>query len=325
MPACGRCELDTTMRICSLIPGATEVIAALDMTDRLVGISHECDFPSSVQHIPAMIEPMIGKDGGSGREIDRQVKELVASGQRLYRLNEDALCRARPDLILTQDLCHVCSITPDQLTRVIESLQHRPHVLTLSPTTLNGMIHDIERIAEAAGVLAKGLALTRELRRRVDHVRAETARTSSRPRVVCLEWLDPLYVAGHWIPEMVELAGGHDVLGFRDAPSHETTWHAVEAARPDVILVMPCGYSVERTVTELRRVGQPGDTWRRACERRPALYAVDAASFFSRPGPRLIDGVELLAAILHPTSDHLIDPAKAIKLEVTTLTAGCAS
>lgn len=313
------------MRICSLIPGATEVVAALDLTDRLVGISHECDFPASVRHVPVMIEPLVGKDGGSGREIDRQVKELVVSGQRLYRLNEDAFFRACPDLILTQDLCHVCSVTPDQLTRVIESLQHRPEVLTLSPTTLDGMIHDIERIAEAAGVPAKGRALSQQLRRRVDHVRVETSRMSSRPRVVCLEWLDPLYVAGHWVPEMVELAGGHDVLGSHDAPSHETTWHTVEAARPDVILVMPCGYSVERTVNELMQDGQTRAAWRRACEQRADLYVVDAASFFSRPGPRLVDGVELLAAILHPIHDRLIDPAKAVKLEATTLTEGSVS
>jgi iron complex transport system substrate-binding protein len=313
------------MRICSLIPGATEVVAALDLADRLVGISHECDFPASVRDVPVMIEPMVGKDGGSGGEIDKQVKELVASGQRLYRLNEDAFCRASPDLILTQDLCHVCSVTPDQLTRAIESLPRPPDVLTLSPTTLDGMIHDIERIAEAAGVLARGLAFARELRHRVDQVREETSRMSGRPRVVCLEWLDPLYVAGHWVPEMVELAGGHDVLGSQNAPSHETMWQAVEAAQPDVILVMPCGYSVERTVNELRHAAQPRDAWRRACEQRPALYVVDAASFFSRPGPRLVDGVELLAAILHPTPHHPIDPAKAIKLDATTLSESCAS
>ncbi len=314
------------MRICSLIPGATEVIAALGLADRLVGISHECDFPASVRHVPVMIEAIVGKDGASGAEIDRQVKELVASAQRLYRLNEDAFCRACPDLILTQDLCHVCSVTPDQLTHAIESLQHRPNVLTLSPTTLDDVIHDIERIAQTAGIPAKGRTLAETLRRRVNRVRAETSRTSSRPRVVCLEWLDPLYVAGHWVPEMVELAGGCNVLGSRNAPSHETTWDAVEATRPDVILVMPCGYSVERTINELQRVGQTGEAWRRACRQHTAdLYVVDAASFFSRPGPRLVDGVELLATILRPTPDRPIDPAKAIKLETSTLTADCAS
>ncbi|MGC4095864.1 MAG: BtuF-related (seleno)protein [Nitrospira sp.] len=305
------------MRICSLIPGATEVVAALDLADQLVGVSHECDFPASVRQIPVMIEPLVGTDGSTGGDIDRQVKELVASGQRLYRLNEDAFFRANPNLILTQDLCHVCSITPDQLTRAIETLHHRPEVLTLSPTTLDDMIQDVERIAEAAGVLPKGRVLAQDLRRRVDRVRVETNRP--RPRVVCLEWLDPLYVAGHWVPEMVELAGGIDVLGSQDVPSHETTWRSVEAARPDIILVMPCGYSVERTINELRRVGQPGDAWRRACKQRPDLYVVDAASFFSRPGPRLVDGVELLAAILHPSLECPLDPAKAIKLDATTL------
>lgn len=301
------------------------MVAALDLADQLVGVSHECDFPASVRHIPVMIEPLVGKDGISGGEIDRQVKDLVGSGQRLYRLNEEAFRRASPNLILTQDLCHVCSITPDQLTRAIGLLPHPPEVLTLSPTTLDDVIQDIERIAEAAGALAKGQALARELHRRLQHVRAETSRTPSRPRVVCLEWLDPLYVAGHWVPEMVELAGGHNVLGSRDTPSHETTWQAVEAARPDVICVMPCGYSVDRTIDELRHAGPAGAAWRRACERLADLYVVDASSFFSRPGPRLVDGVELLADILHSTPGHSIDPAKAIKLEATTLTAGCAS
>ena len=316
---------DIDMRICSLLPGATEVVAALDLADQLVGISHECDFPASVRRVPVMIEPLVAKNGGSGGDIDRQVKELVASGQRLYRLNEDAFYRARPDLILTQNLCHVCSITPDQLTHAIESLQHRPEVLTLNPTALDDMIHDIERIADAAGVRAKGQTLSQELRRRVDHVRTEANKTPERPRVVCLEWLDPLYVAGHWVPEMVELAGGRNVLGSQNTPSYETTWQAVEAALPDIILMMPCGYSVERTVNELRHVGQNGDTWRRAYAQSPDFYVVDAASFFSRPGPRLVDGVELLMAILHPAPDHPLDPAKAIKLEATTLTDGGAS
>lgn len=313
------------MRICSLIPGATEVVAALGLADRLVGISHECDFPPSIRNIPIMIEPLVGKDGGSGSDIDRQVKKLVASGQPLYRLNVEAFCRANPDLILTQDLCHVCSVTPDQLTHAIQSLQRRPDVLTLSPTRLDDIIHDIERIAEATGVHAKGRAFAQGLRRRMERVRAATGGTPDRPRVVCLEWLDPLYVAGHWVPEMVELAGGRAVLGSQDAPSQETTWAAVEAARPDVILVMPCGYSVDRTINELTQAGSADDAWRRACGQWPGIYVVDAASFFSRPGPRLVDGVELLTAILHPTPDHPIDPAKAIKLDPTTLSAGCLS
>ncbi len=303
------------MRICSLIPGATEVVAALGLADQLVGISHECDFPSSVRHVTVMIEPMVGSGQALSAEIDRQVKELVKTGKRLYRLDEQAFHRAQPDLILTQDLCHVCAVTPDQLTRAIQCLPHKADVVTLGPTTIEGMILDIERIAEAVGQLSKGQALADSLRRRLALVRERTATSTPRPRVVCLEWLAPLYVAGHWVPEMVELAGGSDVLGSKGVPSRETTWTEVEAAQPDIVLLMPCGYSIDRTIQELVRIAQGQNEWRRLLDRRPRSYVVDSASYFSRPGPRLVDGVELLAAILHPGPDHPVDPARAINLE----------
>ncbi len=307
------------MRICSLIPGATEVLAALGLADQLVGISHECDFPPSVRHLPVMIEPVVGKHGGTGEEIDRQVKELVATGNRLYRLNEEAFSLAQPDLIVTQDLCHVCAVTPDQLTQAIHSLPHRPSMLSLSPTTLLDVLTDIERIAAAAGVPMNGKLLADTLRHRLDLVRARTRKLTTRPRVVCLEWLAPLYIAGHWVPEMVEAAGGHDVLGSSQVPSRETTWNEVEAAQPDIILVMPCGYSIERTLQELGQAGQVQSEWRRAIERWPHVYLVDAASYFSRPGPRLIDGVELLASIVQSDAHRPLDQTKAIRLGTGTL------
>ncbi len=269
-----------------------------------------------------MIDPLVEAHRTTSQSIDQRVKELVAAGRPLYRLNEGAFHLAQPDLILTQDLCHVCAVTPDQLTHAIQSLQHRPQVLALGPTTLEEMIHDIERIAEAADCPAKGLALANSLRQRLTRVQGQTTVTRSRPRVVCLEWLDPLYVAGHWVPEMVDLAGGCNVLGSKDVPSYQTTWRAVEDAHADVLIVMPCGYSVDRTVSELRQAGQPRDAWRRACDLWPNLYVVDAASYFSRPGPRLVDGVELLAALLHPDPHLPIDGAKAIKLETDTLAGG---
>lgn len=302
------------MRICSLIPGATEVIAALGLADQLVGISHECDFPPSVRHIPVMIEPLVGRHGDSGEDIDRQVKELVAAGSRLYQLDEAAFGLAQPDLIVTQDLCHVCAVTPDQLTRAIQSLPHRPSLLSLSPTTLCDVVTDVERIADATGTLTQGQLLAKTLRHRVERVRTRTQQQTTRPRVVCLEWLAPLYIAGHWVPEMVEIAGGRDVLGSPEAPSRETTWDEVEAAQPDIILVMPCGYSIERTLQELRQAGPVQEAWEQAVERWPHCYIVDAASYFSRPGPRLIDGVELLASILHPEPNHPLDRTKAVRL-----------
>lgn len=313
------------MRICSLVPGATEVIASLGLADHLVGISHECDFPPSIRQIPVMIEPLVEAHRTTSLAIDQRVKELVVSGSPLYHLDERALHQARPDMILTQDLCHVCAVTPDQLARAIQSLQPPPDVLTLSPTTLGEMIHDVERIAGAVDRLAKGQALATELRQRLDSINQRNARKHSRPRVVCLEWLDPLYIGGHWVPEMIDLAGGCDVLGSTDAPSRETTWREVETAQPDAIILMPCGFSIDRTINELLRIGQAHDRWRRACEQWPNLYVVDAASYFSRPGPRLVDGVELLDSILHPSPDHGIDPVKAINLKASILVGGGAS
>jgi iron complex transport system substrate-binding protein len=199
------------------------------------------------------------------------------------------------------------------------SLQHQPELLTLSPMTLQNVLHDIERIANAVGAVSKGEALAANLRDRLERVRLRTEKIATRPRVVCLEWLDPLYVAGHWVPEMVDLAGGHNVLGSKDRPSYQTTWDDVAAAKPNVVIVMPCGYSVDQTLHELRQVGPAQASWQRAQTSRSDMYLVDAGSYFSRPGPRLIDGVELLAAILHPDRDHPLDRAQAIKFDPSVL------
>lgn len=310
------------MRICSLIPGATEIVAALGLADHLVGISHECDFPASIAHVPVMIEPLVGREPALSADIDQQVKAVAAAGQRLYRLHEGAFHDARPDLILAQDLCHVCAVTPDQLNRAIESLTHRPVIVSLHPTSLKDMLVDIERIARAVGKVEEGRALADALGRRLDIVRSRAETRHPRPRVVCLEWLAPLYLAGHWVPEMVELAGGQDVLGSKGAPSRETTWEEVEEARPDVVLVMPCGYAINRTLEELSRPGGVNEDWTRAVNRWPQMYVVNAAAHFSRPGPRLIDGVEVVAAILDPDRHHPLDPGTAKRLDAAALGTG---
>jgi iron complex transport system substrate-binding protein len=291
------------MRICSLLPSATEVIAALGLSEELVGISHECDYPPSVGSVPIMVEPMIPPHGLTSAEIDRRVAQLVASGQRLYRLNHDRLCHARPDLILSQDLCHVCAVTPDQLHEAIRAMPHQPTVLTLNPGTVHEVIDDVVRIGDAAGRSAEGHRLASQLRERLDAVRTRVRSLSHRPRVVCIEWLSPLYVAGHWVPEMVQLAGGQDVLAQLGTPSRVVTWDDIVAASPDLLIVMPCGFSVERTRTELSQLMQQPGQWRIPSTLTEHTFLVDASSYFSRPGPRLIDGIELLASILHP-SDH---------------------
>ena len=302
------------MRICSLLPSATEVIALLGLNDALVGISHECDYPPSIKNVPVMVEPMIPPHGLSSDDIDRQVHQLVASGQRLYRLNDHLLRQAQPDLILSQDLCHVCAVTPDQLHHALSSMPRQPTVLTLNPSTVHDVIDDVVRIGDAAGRSAEGHRLATQLRDRLDTIRTRVQDIAHRPRVVCIEWLSPLYVAGHWVPEMVQLAGGQDVLAQPGSPSRVVTWDEVLAAAPDILLVMPCGFSVERTQTELSQLLQQPDQWRLSRNLAQHTFLVDASSFFSRPGPRLIDGIELLTAILHPSGDDYIHESKACRL-----------
>ena len=200
------------MKICSLLPSATEIIALLGLSDELVGISHECDDPPSIKNVPIMVEPMIPPHGLSSADIDRQVRQRVASGQRLYRLNEHLLRQAQPDLILSQDLCPVCAVTPAQLHDALCSMSRQPTVLALHPAMVHDVIDDVVRIGDAAGRSAEGHCLAAQLRDRLKALRTRLQGIAHRPRVVCLEWLSPLYVAGHWVPEMVQLAGGQDVL-----------------------------------------------------------------------------------------------------------------
>ncbi|HKY72870.1 MAG TPA: cobalamin-binding protein [Nitrospira sp.] len=283
------------MRICSLVPGATEVVVSLGLGEALVGISHECDYPETVRHVPVMVQAAIDSDDVDSAAIDRQVKSLMSSGQPLYRLDEWAFHAARPDIILAQDICHVCAITPQPLERVVHSLSPRPQLVTLAPHSLTEVLDDVERIGAALGVASRGIALAQSLRSRIAAVRKASA-GRSRPRVICLEWLDPLYVGGHWVPEMVEIAGGHDALGHAGQPSRGVTMEEVLAATGDIIIAMPCGFSVSRTVSEVTTVCRRNDPCSHLL-RSAQTYAVDAASYFSRPGPRLVDGVELLADI----------------------------
>jgi len=302
------------MRICSLLPSATEVIALLGLSDELVGISHECDYPPSVKSVPIMVELMIPPHGLASADIDRQVSQLVSSGQRLYRLKDHLLRQAQPDLIVSQDLCHVCAVTPDQLHDAIGSMPRQPTLLTLNPSTIHDVIDDVVRIGDAANRSAEGHRLATHLRDRLDAVRTRVQSFSQRPRVVCIEWLSPLYIAGHWVPEMVQLAGGQDVLAQPGSPSRVVTWDEVLAAAPTVLIVMPCGFSVERTHTELSQMMQQPGHWRLSSDLAQHTFLVDASSYFSRPGPRLIDGIELLTTLLHPSDHDHIHTSMACRL-----------
>jgi iron complex transport system substrate-binding protein len=306
------------MRICSLVPGATEVVAALGRQDDLIGISHECDFPPSLAQIPVMVRPRIESHHLSSVEIDQQVGALVAAEAGLYELDETRLLAARPDLIIAQNLCDVCAITPLQLERVVQALSPPPRMLTLSPGRLEDILRDIETIGTAIGREEAGIQLSAALRRRLTTVRATVGAPAMRPRVACIEWLSPLYTAGHWVPDMVAAAGGIDVLAQAGTVSRTMDWDTLAASEPDVIVLMPCGFTVPRTKAELASL-TAHPQWRHLCAvQKGEIYLVDALSYFSRPGPRLIDGVEQLAAIFHPASYGRHLPASVERLEGQT-------
>jgi iron complex transport system substrate-binding protein len=315
------------MRIVSLLPSATEILYALGVGDQVVGITHECDFPPEAAGKPALIKPRVDP-AAAPAEIDRQVSELVARGESIYAVDADLLASLAPDLIVTQDLCHVCAASPDDLATALSRFSRPPRVLTLTPHSLDDVWQDIIRAGEATDTSQRAEVLAAELKARVQTVTSITASTHAHafaaapaaasatssaaaqptaqsavhPRVACLEWLDPLYVGGHWVPEMVTIAGGEDVLGRAGHPSFKVSADDIAQSNADVIVVMLCGYSAKRNAQEFSAAKIPPSWQNLPAIRNRRIFAVDANSHFSRPGPRLADGVELLA--------HLFDPQR---------------
>ncbi len=292
------------MRICSLLPGATEVVAALGLAEELVGVSHECDYPPEVRRKPVLVRAAVDSERTASPEIDRLVRETLQQGHSLYRLDEDLFHRLQPDLVITQDLCNVCAITPAQLQRALGLLPQEPRLLTLNPTSLEDILTDVERIGGATGKQSPARSLAATLRARLQSIRDRIEPVRERPKVACLEWLDPLYAPGHWVPEMVEWAGGVNGLGRAGAPSERITWETVLAAQPDVLILMPCGFSASRTLQECAQLQIPSrwPGWQTLpAVRNERVFAVDSGSQFSRPGPRLVEGVATLAALCHPS------------------------
>ncbi|HWG57854.1 MAG TPA: cobalamin-binding protein [Candidatus Acidoferrales bacterium] len=286
------------MRICSLLPSATEIFYALGLGDSVLGVTHECDFPAAAASKPAVIHPRVDPQA-SPAELDRQVAEIVARGESVYAVNAELLASMEPDLIVTQDLCHVCAASPDDLAAALAGLRRQPRVLSLTPHSLSDVWGDIRRIGDAAGRPGEAKELAAGLAERVAAVERMVAK-ATRPRVVCLEWLDPFFVGGHWVPEMVEKAGGKDAMGEANRPSQRVTAEDIAASGAEVMVVMPCGYNVERTVAEWRKLEIPREWKQLPALREGRVFAVDANSYFSRSGPRLADGVELLGHLFHP-------------------------
>jgi iron complex transport system substrate-binding protein len=278
------------MRIVSFLPAGTEIAFAVGAGELVVGRSHECDYPAEVAALPIVSKPALALDGLDQEQIDRAVAERLKSGESLYQVDEILLRELAPDLILTQDLCQVCAPSGNELTRAIKELPSEPKVLWLTPQNLRQIEENILEVGRAADRSEVAESIVIQNRRRMDEVKEAVAGVPRR-RVVFLEWTDPLFCAGHWVPEMVDLAGGIDPLGKPGADSERMSWADVRAANPEMIIVAPCGYNLEQAVKLAKDVPEVAGA---------VVYAVDANAYFARPGPRAAEGVELLGHLFHP-------------------------
>ena len=292
-------EAETLVRIVSLLPSATEIVYALDLQDDLHGVTYACDYPSAASDKPVVVSSRI-QDVTSSGEIDRQVKDALISEDGIYVLHLDTLEEARPDLVLTQALCEVCAVPSQQVHETLAKLPHVPEVISLDPHSLADVASDVAKVGNSAGTDEAAARVANSLRERVDRIESSAAKADTRPRIVCLEWLDPLMVGGHWVPEMVELAGGVDCFGKPGRPSFVVEWEQIVEAKPDVVIAMPCGFDVGRGLSEVRALTGKPDWDELPAAKTDSLFVVDANSYFSRSGPRLFDGLEILAEILHP-------------------------
>jgi iron complex transport system substrate-binding protein len=294
------------MRIVSLVPHATELLFALGLGDEVVAVTHECDFPAAALSLPHVTRDKL-PSGLNAAEIDAAVRESTQRGEAIYELDATQLQALVPDLIVTQELCPVCAVSYDDVCRLAGTISTRPRVVALDPHTLGESFGDVRTIAQLTDSRDAALDLIARQRARVDAVRI-AVRGAQRVPVVAVEWFDPVFIAGHWTPQIIELAGGVDVLGFAGEHSEQVTWDIVAAADPRIVVCMPCGYDAERSAEEALA---HADSLRSLGAER--IVAVDAAAYFSRPGPRLVDGLELMAHILHP---DLVPDAPGAVLEI---------
>lgn len=288
------------MRVATLIASGTEIVSALGCGDWIVGRSHECDHPDGIAAIPVLTEPKFPL-GGTGGEIDREVKAIVEAGASVYHVHAERLKELRPDVIITQDQCEVCAVSlKDVEAALCDWTGNEVQVVSCRPNALGDVWSDIRRIADTLGIAENGDRLVFDMQSRMNAIAARASTAKARPRVLCVEWIDPLMSASDWMPELVELAGGRSVLAQAGRHSQWITWESALAAEPDVIVVMPCGFDIGRASGEIPMLeARPGFAEMKAV-REGNVAVVDGSQFFNRPGPRLVDSLEILAEILHP-------------------------
>jgi iron complex transport system substrate-binding protein len=292
--------MKTSQRIVSFLPSATEIACALGLTDQLVGITHECDYPLEIQGKPVVVRSALPIETMNQREIDVAVAERMRAGHSLYQVDEKLLQALAPDLILTQDLCQVCAPSGTEVSQALNLLPKKPRILWLTPNSLEQIFANVRELGEATGRAQEADELIGNGRARLGKIAAVTSRLSQRPRVFCMEWLDPVYCSGHWVPEMVRLAGGEDTLGREGADSVRIPWDEVRGWAPEVLIITPCGFNLEKTIEQALQLFAYDGWSNLPAVRKGRVYAVDANSYFARPGPRVVDGTELLAHLIHP-------------------------
>jgi iron complex transport system substrate-binding protein len=288
------------MRICSFLPSATEIVYALGLGDSLYGVSHECDYPAEAKAKPKVVRSKFDAARHTSQEIDRLVAELVARGERIYQVDEDVLRQARPDLVITQELCEVCAVSLEDVQQAVVQLETPPEIISLDPHGLDGVLRDIERVGERTGRARQAREMVARLRQRIEAVRSKASGVAPRPMVACIEWLDPPIVAGHWVPELVELAGGVDALAKPGEPSRRIEMDELVSSAPDVLVLMPCGMDVGRAVQEFSQLDNTEQWKALPAFKQGRVYAADAGGLFSRSGPRLVEGLEIMAQLIHP-------------------------
>lgn len=299
------------MRIVSLLPSATEIVCAIGLGDELVGVTHECDFPPEAVGKPVVTRSLHDLTASSSRDIHRLVEASVHGGSSLYALDEEALAAARPDLIVTQELCRVCAVSYREVNEVARAIDANITVVSLEPSSIEGIFNTITTVGAMAEAEDAAIDLVESLRERLGaveaHVQARRDAGRRPPRVVGLEWLDPPFATGHWVPEQIRRAGGWDLLGADGDRSSQTTWDAIGDVDPEMLLLMPCGFHLAETVAEWTRTIRPPGYTELAAVQRDQIFALDGSAYFSRPGPRVIDGIELLAEVFDP--DGFVDIA----------------
>ena len=287
------------MRICSLLPSATEILYELELGDSVVGVTHECDFPADANNKTIVVRSAFDASKLSSEEIDNIIVQRVREGKDIYVVDDSALRKASPDLIVAQGLCEVCSPHMKELDRAMNILDNKPKVIVLDPHDLDEVLVSIEQVAKTVGKEKKGEEVVQKLRRRIEQVRSVARNAKNNPKVLCIEWLDPIFTAGHWVPQMVEIAGAVNGVSKRGEPSRRMEWKEALEFDPEIIVLMPCGFDIERTMKELWRIEKHEEWQKLPAVKNKMVYATDAGSYFSRPGPRTVTGLEILAKIIN--------------------------